>query len=64
MRSIPVSKDARTYANDVLKNLRGNLFTTTNINTLKKELESINDLKLGDELEVTFEISITKKKKR
>lgn len=64
LQSIPVSRDARTYATDVLKNLRGKLLTTTNINALHKELTAINDLKLGDELEVTFEISISKKKKR
>jgi hypothetical protein len=64
MKTIPLSKDSKTYATDVLKNLRVNLFNTSNIQALKKELDMINDLKLGDELEVTFELTVQKKKKR
>lgn len=64
LNKIPLTKDSRSYATNVFKTLRTNLFNTTNINELKKELDQINDMKLGDELEVIVEISVQKKKKR
>ena len=64
LNKIPLTKDSRSYVTNVFKTLRTKLFNTTNINELKKELDQINDMKLGDELEVIVEISVQKKKKR
>jgi len=61
LKNIPVSKAPKEYARDIVKDFRTQLSAGNNIVALQKELEQLS-LKLGEKLEVVFDITIRKVK--
>ena len=63
VKNIPLSKSPKEYATNIIKAIRTQINAANTSRDLERELNSFNDLKLGDSLDVVFEIKITKKKK-